>query len=206
MELQKFIGNNQDWESLLKQKPYNVDIHKNKSFRVMTYTFKSILKTIAKHCRGTIVDTRINKIVCMPFDKFGHHNQDFSDKIDIKNCKIFHKYDGSIIKIWFNKIDNEWMISSNNRVYLDDKLTKLFKQACNFDLNLLDKDFTHMFELISPHNRIIIDYKQTELIYLMSRHNDEYYEKMFDYEFVKELKQLIIILKLLMKYMIISNA
>ena len=78
MELQKFITDNQDWEILLKQKSYNVDIIKHKSFRVLTYTFKSDLKTIAKHCRGTIVSSG-DRIVCMPFDKFGHHNQDFSN-------------------------------------------------------------------------------------------------------------------------------
>ena len=138
MELQTFINENENWEQLLKESPYKVDIHKHHHFRVLTYTHKSDLKTIAKHCRGTIIDKRVDKIVCMPFDKFGHHNQEFSDKIDIKNATIYRKYDGSIIKIWFSYIDNYWFISSNNSVQLVQKLYYLFHSIQKFDLDLLD--------------------------------------------------------------------
>ena len=44
MELQKFINENENWEQMLKENPYKVDITKYHHFRVLSYTFKSDLK------------------------------------------------------------------------------------------------------------------------------------------------------------------
>lgn len=88
----------------------------------------------------------------------------------------------SLIKCWF---DNEWLISTNGTINafaapvsnLDLSFGDIFHRAIGLDRiqfqdwcdNLLDKDFTYMFELTSPETKVVINYEDG--VYILAARN-----------------------------------
>lgn len=163
---------------------------------------------IVKACRGCIVEV-INdkaKMICTPFYKFGNYGESYCDNIDWNTAKVLDKVDGSLLKL-FNYND-EWIWVTNNgwniEALLQERLISSFKEIETDDAksfndlkeyalstlftnqeledwyNNLDKDYTYMFELISPNNRILCDYSHTELYFLGKRNRNTYLETNYD--------------------------
>ncbi len=125
------------------------------------------------------------EIVCWPFNKFGNYGEGYADKIDWASAKVQEKVDGSIIKLWHD--DDLWHVSTNGMIDAFEtdlqlpteefkSFGELFKVAaantCGSYSNLLDKldqDYTYIFELTSPWNRIVVPYSDTTITHLGSR-------------------------------------
>ena len=153
--------------------------------------------SIVKACRGSIIDVSdLNspEMICTPFYKFMNHNQVGEDIIDWSTAKVRDKIDGMLMKCWYSKKLNHWVWVSNNGWDIDcilpetliskyeeidsknaktfwDLLKIAFKHAGLTEnwYEELDKNYTYMFELVSPKTRIICDYPKTELWYLGCR-------------------------------------
>ena len=107
------------------------------------------------------------------------------EKEDVLNCKFKSgsvKYDGSVvsfIKFPTGKIFSKSKGSFNseqaimaNKIYSDDKNLRKFIDYC------YDNDLTPIFELISPENKIVVNYPNTELILIqIRRFTGEYLNK-----------------------------
>lgn len=201
MDLINFIKNNpNDWEKLLSNPPYSLIIKREKiddtEFIIFKYDqFKSKFSNeITKQSRGIILENGVVP-VCVPFDKF---NSKFS-KYSINSKKasndkviISEKIDGSIIKLWFSITLNKWIVSTNGTIFAEKtkKLTKTGKtfyelfietisKKYNFDISNitnLDKNYTYMFELITPDNKIIVEYLESDVFYIGLRHNKTFRE------------------------------
>lgn len=154
---------------------------------------------IVRLCRGCIIsieDPTNPKMVCEPFVKFGNFIESYCPEIDWKSALVMDKVDGILIKLfnykgeWTWITNNSWKIDTpvNNITKLiskysepetDDMTTvgQLIKYACDkvkfsFEVNdELREDYTYMFELLSPKCRILVDNKETELVYLGCRNN-----------------------------------
>ncbi len=122
---------------------------------------------VVKNSRGIILYRDTFEIACYPFDKFNNYTSLLADTIDWDNAIVYEKLDGQIIKIWYNKYNRKWMISSNSAIYANNKLLK----DIEIDYSILDKDKTYMFEFISPYNKIVINYDTTELYLIGIRNN-----------------------------------
>lgn len=131
------------------------------------------------NCRGIILYEEDYSIACYPFDKFDNYNAPWADIIDWSTARIQEKLDGSIIKVWWNKLNEKWTVSTNSMIFAEKAMLEneidflsLFNQATNKpDYGILNKDKTYIFELTSPANKIVIRYETTELWHIGTRNN-----------------------------------
>lgn len=184
--LKEFILNNENWEELLSNAPYYLKISRDEGYIMFKYNQLSsdFINPIVREARGIIFREADWTCVCHPFDKFGNYGESYCPEINWDNCSVQEKIDGSLMKVWY---DNGWHISTNGlidafKAPLEcadknlDSYGKLFLYCLNkmgIDehklFNSLDRHFCYMFEMISPYNRVVIDYKEHKLYYLGCR-------------------------------------
>lgn len=186
------------------------------SYNMLESTFS---EEIVRCCRGSIVsveDLSNPKMICAPFYKFFNYGESNCAEIDWNSARVLEKVDGILIKLfnyknkWIWVTNNGWDINQDCPTSLcssfieeETKNMKLFgelkdyaleyalgKEKVNAFTDALSKDYTYMFELISPKNRIICDYPNTRLIFLGARSIYNYKEKT-----TEELKEICPILK-----------
>ena len=187
MELLDFMNAHSDWKTLLAAEPYCLDIREDEVEGVHYFLLKynQILSDmglrIVQEARGSIF--RQNEegywtCVCYPFDKFFNYGERYSaiNDIDWATASVQQKVDGSLIKIWWDY--DGWVISTNGSIdafkaecgdtTYGDLVQKVIDRIPNF-LKMLDRDYTYMFELTSPYNRIVVRYEGINLWYLGRR-------------------------------------
>lgn len=195
----KFIKNNPNWEEVLSKYPYFITIRKDGPLAIFNYNLlaSEIVEgeteedtkrftcdfhlPEVQEARGIILNYETLEVVCWPFRKFGNYGESYVDNIDWKTARVQEKVDGSIMKLWFNKLINNWQLSSNKMIDAKDaemtcdySLLKLFNEAKKnqgLDYSLLNKDYTYIFELVSPLNRVVIKYDSIEIFHTGTRNN-----------------------------------
>ena len=188
MYLTDFMNENLDWQAKLVTAPYFLEIHSDIIEGVEYYILKynMIMSDMSlpevQEARGSIF--RKNEdgywvCVCHPFDKFFNYGEPQSavNRIDWTTASVQQKVDGSLIKIWCDS-DNGWIISTNGTIDAfkaecgDTTYGELVEQVIDripHFLERLDRNYTYMFELTSPYNRIVIRYEGVNLWYLGRR-------------------------------------
>jgi len=132
----------------------------------------------------------IAESVCVPFYKFGNYGESYADNIDWATAKVEEKIDGSLIKVW--NYDGKWIVSTNGTIFAhkanigsdsDNEIKTditynnfgdLFDEAVfktGLDINSLNPQYTYMFELVSPYNRIVVPYESIDLYHIGTRDN-----------------------------------
>lgn len=195
----KFIKENENWRERLTSYPFFIHIKEDGDLAIFNYSLTDTDKiekdgeeVIARvdfsipevqESRGIIINTKTCEVVCWPFRKFGNYGESYVDKINWNAASVQEKVDGSIMKLWFDKRKdyNLWRISTNGVI---DAYTckssfgkvygQLFKEAANnqkLDLDKLDIDNTYIFELVSPFNRVVIEYPETMIYHTGTRNN-----------------------------------
>ena len=187
LEINAFIRINPNWETLLTEAPYFIKIKRCDEYVLLKYDqIRSDMKlNLVRECRGIIFDEADNyRPVCVPFFKFGNYGESYIPEIDWGTVRVLEKLDGSLIKLWHH--NNKWRISSNGEINAhnahissallrDTKgtdLQTLFIEAwhkTNKSFDDLDKNYTYMFELTSPHNRVVVKYNETSIKHIGTR-------------------------------------
>lgn len=171
----------------LESPPYNLIIKLNGPLIMFKYSTLNSDMTL-KECqqaRGIIFDTRDWVIVSRPFDKFFNYGEELAHNVDFSNAQIWEKLDGSLIK--FSRFEGKLLISTNGNIDAKDapvgdgytNFYQLVAQCMTPEImNFLSahqvdngSPVTHMFELIHPETKIVINYNRQELRYLGSRYN-----------------------------------
>lgn len=195
-KLGQFCAEHKDWQRLLSQEPYNLTIKFDGIFVMFNYNQLSsdFNNPIVREARGIIFAIgEWDAPVCHAFDKFGNYGEEYVPDIDWNTITVSEKIDGSIMKLW--NFGGEWVVSTNgnifaNRAPIDDIRKDNFEQvfwegvgkhflgtrrgygdAIDGWLNTLDKGYTYIFELVSPYNRVVIPYEETDVYFLGARHN-----------------------------------
>ena len=189
MTLLEFIKENDNWEELLKEK--RIKINREGNLALFKYGPKADFKDeIVRGCRGHIIDLDNMQYVCRPFLKFGnYYEQDYVPEIDWSTAEIQEKIDGSITKLWF--YNGAWRWSSNSVIRAENcslnggdfTMHWLIHDADNYKdipFDKLDKNCTYIFELVSPYNRIVIDYPKTHLYHIGTINNSTGQEYVVD--------------------------
>jgi len=165
---------------------------------------------LARAARGTIIEITDNQptVICYPFSKFFNFTDEPADPIDFTTAVFTEKIDGSIIKAYFNTKTNKWQFATNSTFNLDGPLynnipcieeeetkdASTYQDLVDFAIsehggyNIFAKipvNFTLMFELVSPRNRIVLPYTKTEL-YLIGVRDMTTFEEMDVDAFKKE--------------------
>lgn len=205
-DLENFIYEHKDWESLLSAEPFAIKIKNDSVNHPTWYLFKytqfdtDFSYDLCKACRGIVLDIKkdtdgcVKRIypVCVPYQKFFNYREPFAEKLDWnKQILIENKSDGNLIKLsryegklhWFTNgsLDTNFSFSEaiSNDAIVDDsvepetKNCKTFQDLIDYTikkhnaykwLETIKEGTTYMFELIGPRNRIIVPYKETDLI------------------------------------------
>lgn len=138
---------------------------------------------VVQEARGIVLDMTTGDVVCWPFRKFGNWQEPYADKIDWESARIVEKVDGSIVKLWFDKKQQDWVWSTNGMIFAYNapisitsarSFLSLIIDTVNYKeipFKELDKDCTYIFELTGQENKVVINYAVPELYYLGTRSN-----------------------------------
>ena len=194
LEIVKLIKKHKDWEDRLAAEPFYIKIKRDGDFILLKYNqIKSDMTLeIVRECRGIILDEKNDFTpVCVPFFKFGNYGESYVPILYWKTARIQEKLDGSLIKLW--SYNNKWHISSNGEIdarnaHLHSALLKRNISVSLYDLFIeawektgvkiekLDQNCTYMFELTSPHNRVVVKHKDTKIHHIGTRNIHTLYE------------------------------
>lgn len=185
LEIVKFIHEHEDWETLLSNAPYNLKIKWDDGLVLFKYNQinSDFNEPICLEARGLILDSLDNfRVVRMAFKKFFNLGESFAAKIDWDSSVGGEKLDGSIISVFY--YDGKWRIATNstidafkaelNGVGPYKTFGELFESVLplsrfsEFSNILAHQCYT--FELVSPYNKVVIDYPETK-VYLLSIRN-----------------------------------
>lgn len=127
---------------------------------------------ITLKCRGIILDNDGN-LICKSFDKFFNFEEinPSSYPLNDQYAWITDKEDGSLgILFYYN---NQWILSSKGSFYSDQAI-KGQEILQKYNTQFLNQEYTYIFEIIYPENRIVVDYNGEEKLILLSiMHKDK---------------------------------
>lgn len=195
-EIGKFCAEHDNWEELLQAEPYCLKIKIDGDYVIFNYDqISSDFNTkIVQEARGIIFRTgEWENPVCWAFNKFGNYGESYVPDIDWSTAFVTEKVDGSLMKVWYDSKGDwcGWHISTNGAIDafkapLSDIKVKNFGDYFLMALNSytppyrfrdcfteflhdLDEDYTYMFELVGPYNRVVIPYAEPALYFLGAR-------------------------------------
>lgn len=186
LKIQEFILAHDNWRELLANEPYNLKISEDEGYVLFKYNQinSDFNEKICREARGLILDSTDNfKVVRFAFEKFFNLGEPFAATIDWDTAVSDEKIDGSLMSVWFAR--GKWHLSTNgtvdafkaeiNGVGHYKTFGELFESVLPLSWfeNNVSNYFTHMcytFELVSPYNKIVIDYPETK-VYLLSIRN-----------------------------------
>lgn len=174
---------------ILSQKPYCCEIKEDEDYpKYFLIKYSQINSDfhneIVRECRGIIVRKSDYQIMCRPFDKFGNYGEGYVPDIDIKSAYALEKIDGSLIKVWYAEDYGYWMISTNGTIdafkaELQNDLSpyntfgEMFEHVFQGEqFKYLNKNHTYLFEVVSPWNRVVVQYKNEGVYHLATRCTD----------------------------------
>ena len=118
LKLINFIKEHADWEVLLSQAPYCLNISRDQKFGHNLIMFKynqiesDFSNDIVKECRGIILDEDTLEPISVPYFKFFNFSEPNAAEIDWASAKVLTKIDGSLIKV-VKFSDQEILVSTN---------------------------------------------------------------------------------------------
>lgn len=156
----------------------------------------SELSPLQLECNGLILEKETNKIVCMSQNKFIHINNDDSQINQIEDMKTrYNRFrmeyceDGTVIRLynyndtWYTAttrcIDARKSYWSSDKTF-NDMFWEIFNTS-NYTVDNLDKNHTYLFILIHKENRIVVNHKYNNLIYIGRINNETKQEDFTNY-------------------------
>jgi hypothetical protein len=174
LNVQKFLLNN----SLGKLKEnYNILVHKYERFMTLNYSQIESPKNdpITNECRGLILEKEYPyNVVCRSFDRFYNYGENGIFPDNFQEYISWEKRDGTLINLY--NYNNEWIASTRKMAYAEGINTQGYNFSDLFfsvidknKLKNINKNLVLIFELTSPYNRIVTNYKNTEIKLLSVR-------------------------------------
>lgn len=155
-----------DWDNvqrMVDQKYISVQKHPTEDLYIYNYTqkaqFDNVWNNETLQCRGLIADAG-KKIIARPFRKFFNLQEaiDKGEQIPLEEFTVQDKFDGSLgILYWIG----EKPFLATRGSFTSDQ-AKVGTELLWGDRNWfedLKKEYTYLFEIIYPENRIVVDYK-----------------------------------------------
>lgn len=158
-------------QSYIDQKLIYSQVHNTLPLKVYKYTdtcsFQEKWDEITTQCRGIVLDNEGNIITnCIP--KFFNIEQ-LKEPLPNLPYEVYSKLDGSLIHI--SHFKGERIISSSGSFNSEQALKAKQLLDTKYSNAIFDKEYTYVFEIIYPENKIVVDYGEEEqLILLAIRH------------------------------------
>lgn len=174
LNIQKYLKNNsidklkEDFAIIVKQHPEFPNLYLFK-YNQIDSPFE---EPIVQECRGIILDKDNNwKPVCMTYKKFFNYGETEAATIDWETAYCTEKIDGSLIQMFYYK--NAWRIATSGMPNADGGLNNFnmtFKELFWKIWNKLKyklpytKCLCYAFELITPYNKVVVNYDKENII------------------------------------------
>ena len=123
---------------------------------------------VTTKCRGLIIDSATGKHLSNPFPKFFNYDEHLNLGLSLPTTipVVTEKYDGSLgILYWLNDVPyiaTRGSFTSDQAIWATEWIRKQ-------DLSKLSKQFSYLFEIIYPANRIVVNYNFSGLVFLSAR-------------------------------------
>lgn len=161
-------------EKMIAEKYISRQKHPDLDYYIYNYThraqFDRVWNNETLQCRGLILNGD-NKVISRPFRKFfnlGELGQDVNLEGDFT---VTEKMDGSLgISYYGDKYDG-WNIATRGSFVSDQAVQATYmlrNKYRDFITNCMNPNFTYLFEIIYPANRIVVDYGQEEKLVLLA--------------------------------------
>ena len=168
-----FIKHNQDnWEKELNERQIRT-IHKGNLVCFKYGIEADFSDPLVCEARGIIIDVKHQTVICRPFDKFFNVQEKYASDIDWNTANVLEKIDGSLIKLY--NFNGKWIFATSSTCDASEASVAGYKgityrdvivRADNYGMipfDDLNKDYTYLFELISPLTQVVIRYDNTFL-------------------------------------------
>ena len=195
-QLCRFISDNENWQELLEEK--KIKVSTEGPLAIFNYKIECDFRDpVVQEARGIIINLDTLEVVCWPFRKFGNWNESYADTIDWTTAKVQEKLDGSIIKLWYDELQEKWRFSTNSTIDASQASADVFTKESYYDLvkktdnyhsipfAALDHNNTYIFELVGPQNRMVIDYPFSRLYHIGTRNKKTGRESLTDIGIVR---------------------
>ena len=129
--------------------------------------FERLWDNITITCRGLVTEIKGDsmRIVARPFKKFFNLEENRYTPTD--NYSIWEKMDGSLGILFY--YEGEWIICTKGSFTSTQAISAggLLRNKYSKPLSSIDKSYTYLFEIIIPGNRIVVDYGDSEQLFLL---------------------------------------
>jgi RNA ligase len=124
--------------------------------------------------RGLVLNSN-GRVVARPFPKFFNAEEVDSKEIPLLPFEVYEKMDGSLgIFFWYADDDSEKLhpVFASRGSFTSEQAVKGWELLQRLPYHDLHYGHTHLFEIIYPENRIVVDYgKEEKLVLLGIIHN-----------------------------------
>jgi hypothetical protein len=153
---------------------------------------------IVRECRGLILTLDGFEPVSVPMEKFGNYGEAYAPKeIDITKYRVVEKVDGTCCGMYWDQVNGKWCVQTLSQPEAHEKVNNfdmdpnagiiaktwsdlfwdVFRKYSGLKLlDGLDKDFTYMFELCTPWNRVVVKHDEPKLYFLGLRSKKTFLE------------------------------
>lgn len=147
--------------------------HPTEPYLIYNYTpqcqFSKAWDEVTMQCRGLILHKDTGEVIARPFPKFFNYEEHIAKGMSVPSSKpvVYDKRDGSLGILYWG-LDGTPYIATRGSFVSDQALwaTSFFRKHGDFvDFN---REYTYLFEIIYPENRIVIDYKGREGLDLLA--------------------------------------
>lgn len=161
------------------------------------------LHNITKECRSLILSYPEFNVISRSFDRFFNYGETFESKeFDFSKSMVIEKCDGSLMKLYH--YNNEWHISTRGMAFAEgetetgrtfktlflegvglteDNYRKVFKKTLQGYEN-----YTFIFELCSPENRVVKNYGRGIHIYFTGMRDNKTGNEQVTYNYISLFK------------------
>ncbi len=118
--------------------------------------------------RGLVIDSS-GAILARPFQKFKNLEEHDPADIDMsQEYDVFEKIDGSLIIVFYYEPRMQWIVASRGS-FISEQAMEAQKMLNASVYDKLKTDYTYLFEIIYPENRIVVDYGNRRELVLLTR-------------------------------------
>lgn len=156
-------------DEMIEQRYISVREHPAAPLYVYNYTAKTqfdrMWNEATRQCRGLILDAE-GELVSRPFRKF--FNLGEMGVVPTGPCLSWEKYDGSLGVSYF--VDGRWAVASRGSFVSDQalKACAMLEDTYPAATSKMNPEYTYLFEIIYPDNRIVVDYGDREELRLLA--------------------------------------
>jgi T4 RnlA family RNA ligase len=119
-------------------------------------------------CRGLVLDENYQPIA-RPLPKF-FNLEEYQGKLPEGVPNIYEKLDGSLIILFHYQ--GQWEVASRSSFASEQaQMARILLANYQTDLDNLNPEYTYLFEIIYPNNRIVVDYGEDRRLVLLAAVN-----------------------------------